>query len=81
MKRWMWIPSVLFAASLAAQDRSARPVEWPYYGGDPGGTRHSTLTDINAGNVKQLQQAWQWKHWERRSRSTTRSPDNLKRRR
>ena len=64
MKRWMWIPSVLFAASLAAQDRSARPVEWPYYGGDPGGTRHSTLTDINAGNVKQLQQAWQWKHWE-----------------
>jgi hypothetical protein len=44
MKRWMWIPSVLLAASLAAQDRSARPVEWPYYGGDPGGTRHSTLT-------------------------------------
>jgi quinoprotein glucose dehydrogenase len=28
------------------------------------GTRHSTLTDINAGNVTQLQQAWQWKHWE-----------------
>jgi quinoprotein glucose dehydrogenase len=70
MKRWMWIPPVLLAASLvAAQDRSPaaskpRAVEWPYYGGDPGGTRHSTLTDINAGNVKQLQQTWQWKHWE-----------------
>ena len=75
MKRWMWIPPVLLAASLvAAQDRSpgqpkpreggSRAVEWPYYGGDPGGTRHSTLTDVNAANVKQLQQAWQWKHWE-----------------
>jgi quinoprotein glucose dehydrogenase len=75
MKRWMWIPPVLLAASLvAAQDRSpaqpkpreggSRAVEWPYYGGDLGGTRHSTLTDVNAANVKQLQQAWQWKHWE-----------------
>ena len=26
--------------------------------------RHSTLTDINAGNVQRLQPAWQWKHWE-----------------
>jgi quinoprotein glucose dehydrogenase len=65
MKRWMWVPLVLLAASLVvAQDRSTRPVEWPYYGGDAGGTRHSTLTDINGGNVKQLQQAWQWKHWD-----------------
>ena len=75
MKRWMWIPPVLLAASfVAAQDRSPAPpkpregvsraVEWPYYGGDPGGTPHSTLPDINTGNVKQLQPAWQWKHWE-----------------
>jgi quinoprotein glucose dehydrogenase len=65
MKRWMWIPAVLLVATLvAAQDRSPRAVEWTHYGGDPGGTRHSTLTDINAGNVRQLQPAWQWKHWE-----------------
>ena len=70
MKRWMWIPAVLIVAALAgAQDRVTQPqasraVEWPYYGGDPGGTRHSTLTDVNAGNVKQLKPAWQWKHWE-----------------
>jgi quinoprotein glucose dehydrogenase len=65
MKRWMWVLPVLLAASLvAAQDRSQRAVEWTHYGGDPGGTRHSTLTDINAGNVRQLQPAWQWKHWE-----------------
>ena len=65
MKRWIWVPAVLLAASfVAAQDRSSRAVEWPYYGGDPGGTRHSPLTDINAGNVQRLQPAWQWKHWE-----------------
>jgi quinoprotein glucose dehydrogenase len=75
MKRWMWVLPVLLAASLvAAQDRSpgapkpreggSRAVEWTHYGGDPGGTRHSTLTDINGGNVRQLRQAWQWKHWE-----------------
>jgi quinoprotein glucose dehydrogenase len=65
MKRWMWIPAVLITAALAAaQDRSSRAVEWPYFGGDSGGQRHSPLTDINAGNVRQLQQAWQWKHWE-----------------
>jgi quinoprotein glucose dehydrogenase len=66
----MWILPVMLAASLVtaqdrvAQDKASRAVEWPYYGGDPGGQRHSTLTDINAGNVTQLQQAWQWKHWE-----------------
>ena len=65
MKRWVWVlPLVLAATFVAAQDRSSRAVEWPYYGGDPGGTRHSTLTDINAGNVQRLQPAWQWKHWE-----------------
>jgi quinoprotein glucose dehydrogenase len=65
MKRSMWLLPVLLAASLvAAQDRESRTVEWTHYGGDPGGTRHSTLTDINAGNVRQLQPAWQWKHWE-----------------
>ena len=65
MKRWMWVLPLLLAATLvAAQDRSSRAVEWPYYGGDPGGTQYSTLTDINAGNVQRLQLAWQWKHWE-----------------
>lgn len=38
--------------------------EWLYYGGDQGGTKHSSLPDINAGNVGQLQPVWQWKHWE-----------------
>ena len=70
MKRWIWIfPVVLGTSLLTAQDRAAqgqasRAVEWLYYGGDPGGTKYSPLTDINAGNVQRLQVAWQWKHWE-----------------
>jgi quinoprotein glucose dehydrogenase len=65
MKKSLWVLPVLIVGSLlAAQERSTRTVEWPYYGGDSGGTRHSTLTDINAANVQRLQVAWQWKHWE-----------------
>ena len=32
--------------------------EWPYYGGDAGGQRYSTLDQINKQNVKQLKVAW-----------------------
>jgi quinoprotein glucose dehydrogenase len=39
-------------------------VEWLYYGGDPGNSKYSPLTDINRDNVQRLQIAWQWKHWE-----------------
>src|SRR5439155_12737831 len=54
--------------ALAAAQRSGTPrqVEWLYYGGDPGGSRHSPLTDITAGNVSRLEVNWQWKHWETR---------------
>jgi glucose dehydrogenase len=59
------ILAVLAAGSvLAAQTPSSRQVEWLYYGGDPGGTKYSTLTDINAENIQRLQPVWQWKHWE-----------------
>jgi quinoprotein glucose dehydrogenase len=37
---------------LAAQN------DWPVYGHDPGANRYSPLTQINAGNVSQLVQAW-----------------------
>jgi quinoprotein glucose dehydrogenase len=32
--------------------------EWPYYGGDPGGTRYSPLSQINRSNVARLKRAW-----------------------
>jgi quinoprotein glucose dehydrogenase len=40
---------------------AAKPVEWPYYGGDQGGMKYSTLTQINRDNVGRLQIAWEWK--------------------
>jgi len=57
--------AVLVAGSLlAAQQPASRQVEWLHWGGDPGGSKYSTLTDINAQNVQRLQVAWEWKHWE-----------------
>src|SRR5215468_10230702 len=44
--------------------QSSRQVQWLYYGGDQGGTKSSTLADINASNVQRLRIIWQWKHWE-----------------
>src|SRR4051812_28182322 len=32
--------------------------DWMYHGGEPGGTRFSTLTQINTENVKGLTRAW-----------------------
>ena len=65
MKRPLWLFVILVAGSLAAaQQQSSSQVEWLYYGGDQGGTKYSSLTDIRPDNVHRLQMAWQWKHWE-----------------
>ena len=67
MKRRLWVCVLLLACPLALAPQAAGParqVEWPYYGGDPGGSRYSPLADINSQNVQQLQPVWQWKHWE-----------------
>jgi quinoprotein glucose dehydrogenase len=66
MKRTLCVLAVVVSGSLwafAAADPS-KQVEWLYYGGDQGGMKYSTLTDINADNLSHLQIAWQWKHWE-----------------
>jgi quinoprotein glucose dehydrogenase len=41
-------------SQVCAQSRS----DWPTYGGDPGGTRYSTASQINKSNVTQLKVAW-----------------------
>jgi quinoprotein glucose dehydrogenase len=45
---------VLLTLLLALQT----PSSWPTYGGDPGGSRFSPLTEINRGNVADLRPAW-----------------------
>ena len=37
---------------------------WPSYGGDPGGTRYSPLTQIDRGNVGSLEVAWTYRTGE-----------------
>jgi quinoprotein glucose dehydrogenase len=55
----------LLSFTLAAAPPQTRLQEWPWYGGDPGGNRYSTLTDINRSNVKSLKLAWEWKPGEK----------------
>src|SRR5437016_3435443 len=66
MRRRFWVVAILAVSSLAiiAAQQASRQVEWLYYGGDPGGSRYSPLTDISSDNVQRLQVAWEWKHWE-----------------
>ena len=44
---------LLMAAAATAGD-------WPYYGGDAGGSRHSALTEIDRTNVGKLEVAWMY---------------------
>jgi quinoprotein glucose dehydrogenase len=41
-----------------------RAGEWRSYGRDPGGSRHSPLTQITRDNVGRLAQAWVYRHGE-----------------
>ena len=69
MKQRLWICIILLASPRVLVPQAVRPasqVEWPYYGGDPGGSRYSPLADINTQNIQRLQPVWQWKHWETR---------------
>ncbi len=65
----LFLASGLLAAPAAGQ-------QWPSYGGDPGGSRYSRLTQINRQNVRQLEVAWTYRtgdvsdgsRWPRRSK-------------
>src|SRR5260370_22436755 len=53
-------------AHTQAQKPTSGMREWPFYGGDQGGTKYSPLTQINRNSVRKLQVAWQWKTGEKR---------------
>jgi len=47
---------LLFATGAAV----AADADWPHYGGDLGSSKYSSLDQIDANNVDQLEIAWQW---------------------
>jgi quinoprotein glucose dehydrogenase len=51
---------VILACALvpATAQKKATDTGWPAYGNDPGGSRFSSLDQINRSNVVQLRQAW-----------------------
>jgi quinoprotein glucose dehydrogenase len=51
--------AILFLAMGAMAGSQTRPAsDWPFYGGDPGGTRFSPLSRITRDNVAKLVVAW-----------------------
>ena len=48
------------AATPAAQEPSRAGANWFSYGGDPGGTRYSSLSQITKANVSQLKEVWRF---------------------
>jgi quinoprotein glucose dehydrogenase len=56
----------MFAASAAPPGRQSDDDEatWAAYGGDPGGNRHSPLTQISRQNIERLKIAWTYRTGE-----------------
>ena len=53
---------LLIAATAGMRPAAADGLiaDWPYYGGDAGGSRYSPLTQINRSNVARLTLAWEY---------------------
>jgi quinoprotein glucose dehydrogenase len=53
---------LIIAAAAAAHPAAADGTiaDWPYYGGDAGGSRYSPLTQIDRSNVAELKVAWEY---------------------
>jgi quinoprotein glucose dehydrogenase len=63
----MFRPCLILAAlalfspvGVPAEDGAIGMMEWPVYGGDNANRQYSSLDQINAENVKDLQIAWRW---------------------
>src|SRR5689334_21076234 len=55
---------VALLAGVGSAQKAAKPVEWPFYGGDQGGMKYSPLTQINRDTIGRLELAWEWKAGE-----------------
>src|SRR5258707_2059884 len=55
---------LLILAAVSISVHSAPELGWPTYGGDPGGSRYSSLAQITAKNVSDLKVAWTFRTGE-----------------
>ena len=65
---------VAAASAFAFSQITPESGDWPVYGHDPAGTRHSPLAQINSSNISHLQRAWTY-HTGEKSRSFEATPD------
>jgi len=54
------VAAVAGARLAAAEPTDHAAADWPFYGGDAGGSRYSLLTQIDKNNVAQLKIAWEY---------------------
>lgn len=66
---WAGLGGILWIASSCVAPTPDHQ-GWRVYGGDLAGTKYSALTQINAGNVAQLEVAWIYRTGDQRGRST-----------
>ena len=59
------VVAALLVAGAVAFAPDSREQDWPFYGGDQGGTKFSTLTDVDASTAARLGVAWEWSPRER----------------
>lgn len=61
MRKWVVLAVLAYlAATPAAQEPSRAGANWFSYGGDPGGTRYSSLSQITKANVGRLREVWRF---------------------
>ncbi len=66
--KYLGVSAVALAMAVGVangQSSKAGQTDWPYYGGDQGESKYSTLTEINTKNVAKMHVAWSWKTGEK----------------
>ena len=64
-KHLSWLLAVTLAACTPPRLDVVDEGDWPAFGGDPGGQKYSSLTQINRDNVTNLEVAWTWETGEK----------------
>ena len=62
LQLWLLLAASLFTGAALPADQPVPPgSDWLHVGGDAGGSRYSTLDQINTKNVWRLERAWTWR--------------------